>query len=268
MDAVTDHTAELILHARQLGTHFAVSDVVTPLISSAQAYAVQDRVAGVLWREHGGRPTCWKVGADTRDSVPTTAPMAPPQHASPATLSVKSLGLMVVEMELAYRFGSDLPPREQPYTNEEVADAVAAIHAAIEIVDTRLSTPSETPLADLSAAPALLKLADNLSNGAFVLGEGTKVWRKIDPRQQTGLLHINGKVHERFEVAHPLGNPWVLLPWFVAHLGKRADGAYGGVKAGDVVTTGSLNKLLRCKAGDEVLAEFPGIGSVTARFVV
>ncbi len=267
MTNAVESTAELILHIRQLGSHFAVTDLAAPLASSIEAYAVQDRVAQVLWREHGGRPVAWKAGADSRDSVPTTAPMAPPLHVSPATLSAGQLGLMVVEMELAYRFGSDLPPRELPYSSEEVADAVESIHAAIEIVDTRISTSAENAMADLQAAPPLLKLADNLSNGAFVLGDGVKAWRKIDPRQQLGLFHINGKVHERVQVNHPLGNPFVLLPWFVAHLCKRADGAYDGVKAGDVVTTGSLNKLVRCKAGDVVIAEFPGIGSATARFI-
>ena len=255
--------ADLILYARRSGTHFSSSDLAEPLDSAADAYAVQDLVAKELWRDFGGRPTAWKAGAGSPDAVPTAAPMSPPVHASPTTLSAGKLGLMIVEMELAYRFGCDLPPRagldSSPYTLDEVSDAVESIHAAIEIVDSRL--------ADQKTAPSLLKLADDLSHGAFILGEGVQSWRKIDPRRQLGELHINGKVHERFQIAHPLGNPAVLLPWLAEHLSLRAGGAYGGVKAGDIVTTGSLNQLVRCKAGDVVSAEFPGIGAAIARFV-
>ena len=54
---------------------------------------------------------------------------------SPATLSAGRLGLMIVEMELAYRFDADLPPRETPYSLDEVSKAVGMIHAAIECSD-------------------------------------------------------------------------------------------------------------------------------------
>jgi hypothetical protein len=66
----------------------------------------------------------------------------------------------------------------------------------------------------------------------------------------------------------------VLLPWFVAYLGKLptrdADGRPGparGVKAGDVVTTGSWTKVVEAKPKQRVTADFPGIGAASVTFV-
>ena len=143
--------------------------------------------------------------------------------------------------------------------------AIATLHAAIEVVTPRI--------ADHAAASSLAKLADHQVNGAFVLGDGTTAWRKIDLRQQKGTLSFDGKVQETVVGSHALGNPAVLLPWFVAHLGRLpvydANGAAHpprGVKAGDVVTTGSWTKVVEAKAKQRVEVDFPGIGRASLTF--
>ncbi len=86
-------------------------------------------------------------------------------------------------------------------------------------------------------------------------------------------LSFDGRAHESATGSHALGNPAVLLPWLVAHLGRLptvdADGRAGpprGVKAGDVVTTGSWTKVVDAKPGQRVDVEFPGIGRVSLTF--
>jgi 2-keto-4-pentenoate hydratase len=58
-----------------------------------------------------------------------------------------------------------------------------------------------------------------------------------------------------------MGNPLVSLAWIANHLGARGL----GLRAGDVVMTGSVSKLLRPGAGDTVRATYTRLGSVAVR---
>ena len=259
-----DELVQRLVIARRGGARVAAERVASAVSSPDVAYRVQARVDALLWPDAGA--TVWKAGADSRDSLPTAAPIAPALvHASGATLSAADHPVCIVEAEIAYRFGVDLPPRDVPYTTEEVAEAVAMMHVAIEIVTPRI--------ADIANASPLAKLVDHLVNGAFVLGDGVTSWRRIDLRRQKATLSIGGKVHEAVTGSHALGNPAVLLPWFVAHLARLptwgADGTAlppRGVVAGDVVTTGSWTRVAEAKAGQRVDVVFDGIGSATVTF--
>lgn len=254
-----------IVAARRGGERLTAERVLSAVKSSDDAYRVQGQVDALLWPD--APATVWKAGADSRDSLPIAAPIVPPLvHANDAELSSSAFPMRIVEAELAYRFGIDLPPRAEPYATEEVHAAIESMHVAIEIVTPRI--------VDYANASALAKLADHQINGAFVLGDGIKAWRRIDPRRQKATLSFNGKVHEAVTGTHGLGNPAVLLPWFVAHLGRLptwdAEGNAGpprGVKAGDVVTTGSWTKVVEAKAKDRVEVSFEDIGVARFAFV-
>ena len=259
-----DSLVDALVAARRGGERVTAERVASAVRSTDDAYRVQGRVDALLWPD--ARATVWKAGADSRDSLPTAAPIAPSLvHANGAVLSSSAFPVRIVEAEIAYRFGVDLPPRELPYTTDEVAEAVATMHVAIEIVTPRI--------VDYQVASAIAKLADHGINGAFVLGDGVRSWRRIALRDQKATLSLGGKVVERVQGSHALGNPAVLLPWFVAHLGRLptrdVDGNAGpprGVKAGDVVTTGSWTKVVEAKAKDRVEVEFEGLGTATVAF--
>jgi 2-keto-4-pentenoate hydratase len=221
-------------------------------------------VAAALWPD--AEATVWKAGADSRDSLPTAAPIVPALvFDNGATLASADFPVRIVEAELAFRFGTDLPPRAEPYSTDEVLAAVSTMHVAIEVVTPRI--------ADYAVATSMAKLADHQINGAFVLGDGIEGWRKRDLRIQKATLAFDGKVQQSVEGSHALGNPAVLLPWFVAHLGRlptwNVDGEAGsprGVKAGDVVTTGSWTTVVEAKAKQKVEVIFEGIGSASLTF--
>jgi 2-keto-4-pentenoate hydratase len=59
-----------------------------------------------------------------------------------------------------------------------------------------------------------------------------------------------------------MGSPVNSLAWIANHLGARGL----GLRAGDLVMSGSISQLLRPKAGDTVRAAFTRLGSVSARF--
>jgi len=73
----------------------------------------------------------------------------------------------------------------------------------------------------------------------------------------------NGQVAATNTAAEVLGNPLNSLAWIANHLAGRGL----GLRAHDIVMTGSISTLLRPTAGDVVSARFTRLGSVSARFV-
>lgn len=241
-----DLAAGLLLEARTNGR--LLDSLPNGCVPSdiAGAYAIQDAVAAVLGPVGG-----WKVGAKGPDQEPSCAPMpASLIRAAPCKVAPPLLGQSGIEAEIAVRFARDLPLRDTAYTREEVVAAIGSIHPAIEIVTYRLAdTPSQPPLA---------VAADSLGNGGFLYGEGRSEHIEIDQTQQPVVLTINGeKVAERTG-GNVAGDIFRLLTWLANHVAHRS----GGLRAGQFVTTGTCTGLIYADAGSEVIAEFPGLGSV------
>lgn len=246
----TDLIASLLVHARRSRQPLALPDrgaVRTDVV----AYRVQDKVYAKLWP--GRLPAAWKVGAPSDKVEPAAAPIPPELVlASPARASAAVLNLIGVEAEVAYRLARDLAPRRRPYGEKDIAGAIAEVVVAIELCATRLASWKD--------APGGWKLADLQSSGALVVGSGTADWRAIDWARQQVVFRI-GERTSKARGAHPFGNPLRLLPWLAAHCGART----GGLRKGDVVTTGAWTGLEPARPGDEVVAEFHGIGEARVR---
>jgi 2-keto-4-pentenoate hydratase len=168
---------------------------------------------------------------------------------SPASVDVGSFRMIGIEAELAFRFGADLPARATPYTQEEILAAVSEICVAIELCDTRLT--------DWADASALWRLADFQSAAMLVVGDVRRDWRAIDFANQDVELAINAQSRARRRGTHPTVDPSRLLAAIVAHCARHAD----GLRAGDVVTTGSWTGMTDASPGDAIRVEFPGIGA-------
>jgi len=219
------------------------------------AYSIQDAVAQKRWLAKGQRTHAWKIGALSSD-VPAYAAPIPPQvvHSSPAQLPAQDFCLIGIEAELAYRFAKDLPPQDGAYTKDQVFAAIDGVYAAIEVVDTRLGEWRE--------AGDWWRLADNQINGALVLGSGRENWQELDPQQQGVELLFDGKVQVSSKGTHPMGDPCALLSW----IGNHCAGRCGGLKAGDVIITGTWTGLLFVEPGTEVTARFAGVGEAVVTF--
>ena len=221
-----------------------------PISTPADAYAIQERVAAAL-----GPVGAWKVGAPSPEAEPVRAPIPEATvHASPAALPAAAFHRLGIEAEIAYRLGRDLPPRREPYAREEVEAAIEAILPAIEVVDTRL--------ADHEAAGALWRLADNQTNGGLVLGPARADWRAVDPATQPVRLHVDGAVVHEGRGGNGAGDPLRLLVWLADGCGAHC----GGLRRGQVVTTGTLTGLRFVAPGAEVHADLPGLGHVAVSF--
>lgn len=241
---------EALLQARRSRDWIAVLPDGARPQDEAEAYAIQDAVAAALAPEQGGI-AAWKVGAANPEASPFAAPiLAGTLRFDDSPFAPGFFQVMGVEAELAYRMGRDLPPRAEPYAPEEVLDAVASLHPAIEIADTRFM--------GLNTTDRLSHLADQQSHGALIVGPALTDWRGVVPTAQPFILRLNGQVAAEGRGGNPAGDPARLLHWMANHAAAR----HGGLKAGDVVTTGSCCGAIPVPPGTVVEAEFPGIGTV------
>jgi 2-keto-4-pentenoate hydratase len=246
--------AARLIAARQQDsmTEIAASDAPR---DANEAYAVQDFTLQELWTSQGDIIAAWKTGGPSPDVTPTAAPIPRSRvYRSPADIPASGFNFIGLEAELAYVLARDLPPRKQPYTQADLAEAVAAIVVAVEICDSRLR--------DWKTANPLIKLADFQVNGGLVVGSGARDWRRVVPQEQRARLYIDGRLVADNVGVHPYGDPIRLLPWLANHCADRC----GGLRAGDVITTGTWTGLEFVNAGSEVRAEFPGVGEARMRF--
>jgi 2-keto-4-pentenoate hydratase len=239
--------ADLLLAARRSGN--AVETLPAALIPTTpeEAYAVQDALAPTL-----GSIVGWKVGAPSPTGEPNCAPLfAEWVAASPACWPAARFATRGIEGELAFRFGTSLPPRPSAYGEDEVWAAIETMHPAIELVCSRF--------ADLRATDKLAVLADNQANGAFCYGAPIRDWQRIDFSQQPVSLTIDDREVARAVGGNTAGHPRRLLAWLANHGARRGR----GIAAGDIVTTGTHTGLVFAAPGARVTVRFAGVGEAT-----
>ena len=215
----------------------------------ADAYAVQRALAADL-RWFGTRPAAWKVGAASRAVTPSAAPIpSAVVRASPATFGHGTFNRIIIEGEIAFRLAAPIEAAAL-----DASAAIAELVVTIEVVDPRYS--------DMDAAPPLLRLADQLLNGALVVGSGVP-WRgSLDWGAQVAIVRRNGTVVKETRGGHPLGDLVFLLRWLAEH--AEAQGT--PLAAGDLVTAGTWTGVYDAAPGESIDVEFPGIGHASARF--
>ncbi|MDO6388394.1 fumarylacetoacetate hydrolase family protein [Uliginosibacterium sp. 31-12] len=219
--------AERLIAARQRKQPLAPGDFATlQVLTRSEAYAVQ----AAVWQAQKAsvRPQAWKIGGSSDQPTPVRAAMPEILFTGASTPQAR-FRCFGIETEIAVRFGKALPPRATPYAYDEVLDAIDTAHVAIEIVD--------TALADYAAAGPIACLGDSMLHGSFVLGDSIQNWRRLDWSTLSAHSFIDGQLVAERTGGHPHIDPFTLLPWWAS------SGAldWGGVQAGDIVTTGTWN---------------------------
>jgi 2-keto-4-pentenoate hydratase len=242
--------AALLVAARHNRARIPLLQAACRPASVADAHAIQDAVSAALGTPVGAFKANAPAGAEpTRGLI-----YAPTIHASPARIPAAEVPQCGVEGEVAFLFRRDLPSRATPYARAEVAAAVEAC-AAIEVVTSRYADPD--------AAGPLDKLADCISNGAFVHGQPVKAWQHLE----LGKLHVTLTVNHvpvlEQTGGHPSGDPLGVAVALVEMLR-----AAGGVKAGQFVTCGSCTGLRYLRPGDVCGVRFDGLGAAEVAFTV
>jgi 2-keto-4-pentenoate hydratase len=240
------------------GTKFGGLDATQRPRDRAEGYAIQAAIERTSDKPLFG----WKIAATSeagQKHINVEGPMAGRILAETVlpeggTAGMAGNEMRVGEPEFAFRMAKDLPPRAQPYTVQEVLDAVATLHPAIEIPDSRF--------ADFVSAGAPQIIADNACAHLFVLGPATEAnWRALDLIEEKPVITLRGQRY----VGHGrnvLGDPRVALAWLANEL-RELDIT---LKAGQVVTTGTCHPPLPIQSGDRFAADFGLLGKVSVDF--
>jgi len=239
--------ADLLLDARRTGNTISDLPPELQITSVEEASFVQDLIAPAFGPVGG-----YKIGAPSLEAIPTFAPMpAAWIHASGTELPGR---LRILEAEIAFLVGEELPPRATPYTREEVFAAMASCHPAIEVLETGFTV--HTTVTKLTGA------ADLQFNGAFVYGAAIPNWQSIDWHQERVTLVVDGLVRVDRTGSNTSGD-LLRLPVFLANEGAART---GGLRRGQWITTGSWTGNTPALAGSTAGAEFSNAGRVQLRF--
>ena len=216
-----------------------------------RSYEIQAAVAKAL----GATVVGWKCGVQDGGKTVFGAPIFEANlRKGSGTWQIPKGQAVKIEVEIALRLAKDLPPRAKPYAREEILDAVGEVFAGIEIVASRFS--------NLPSVPFEARVADNFNQGGYVTGGGTSAFRALDLSALRSKLWIDGAlVHDKVG-GHGQHDPLVPV---VAWASRQCD-KLGGLRAGQIITTGTLNKPPSLDHAAHVEIEIEGLGRAAVDF--
>jgi 2-keto-4-pentenoate hydratase len=253
--------ARTIASARRHRTPLPPLDAEVAPRDEAEGYLIQAALADLLSPDFGAQ-VGYKIGCTSavmQEYLDIPHPcggslFARGVHESGASLRQVDFVRVGVECEIAVRLARDLAPSAAPFTADAVARAVEVYLPAIEIVDDRY--------VDWQTLGAPTLVADDFFAAGCVLGK--PVARSAAPNllEVAGRALVNGDEAGRGTGADVLGHPHHALAWLANHLAAGGK----GLRAGQIVLTGSLVKTVWLGAGDEVVMDLSGLGTVAVDF--
>lgn len=187
-----------------------------------------------------------QMGVDQPDFGHLTASMFHLEH---LPIAAGTFRQPRVEPEVAFVLGRPLAG-----PGVTLADAVRAVEyvlPSIEFVDSRIAD-WQIKIFDT--------IADNASSGGVVLGSRPARLADVDLRLMGCNLAINGDVVATGAGGAVLGSPLNSLVWLANTVGPLGV----TLEPGHVVLPGSMTAAHPVRPGDRIVADFAGIGSVTA----
>lgn len=230
-----------------------------PEMTIADSYAVQNELRR-RFIEQGHKLVGWKAGLTSKAKmvqmgvdVPSigflTDRMARPENSA---ISVTGLIHPRVECEVAFVMKDEL--RGPNCTAEDVLAATDYVLPAVEIIDSRFSGFKF----DLESV-----VADNSSSALFVGGGRARYTEDLDLRTLGVVMEINGEMVAMGASAAVLGHPAEAIAMVVNILAEIGE----VLPAGSFVMSGAITEAIAVKPGDNVVARFQELGSVSMRFV-
>jgi 2-keto-4-pentenoate hydratase len=253
--------ARTIASARRHRTPLPPLDAEVAPRDEAEGYLIQAALADLLSPDFGAQ-VGYKIGCTSavmQEYLDIPHPcggsvFARGVHESGASLRQVDFVRVGFECEIAVRLARDLAPSAAPFTADAVARAVEVYLPAIEIVDDRY--------VDWQTLGAPTLVADDFFAAGCVLGKPVARSAAPDLLEVAGRALVNGDEAGRGTGADVLGHPHHALAWLANHLAAGGK----GLRAGQIVLTGSLVKTVWLGAGDEVVMDLSGLGTVAVDF--
>lgn len=250
--------ASQLWKARQNHSTVAGADI-TPPKDEAQAYEWQKEYCGLTGLSQIG----WKIGATSevvKQAMHVTQPIIGPIFDGHLVHSGDEFPVVAsqwphLETEFTFVLGADMPPRSEPYTNADVV--VASVHRSFEIVGRRFT--------DVAAVDAgLVGIVDGGMNVGMVLGGEISGWSDDVLFQQEVSVDFDGKAAGSGSGKAQLWPDGVTeLAW----LANQRVIAPRGLKAGDLVMTGTVAGVIAFEPGITATADYGSLGGVEVRLI-
>ena len=257
-DIAAGRAAETLLAEHTANTKFKPFDPPDAPATIPDAYDIQQNYVALL-RDRHGEAVGYKVGL-TSDAMQKFCGIDHPIAGVVLASRVRSWGAHVarsefgrlgLEFEIAVRIKSDVPVGDGPCTAAMIAPHIDGVCAAIELVDDRS--------ADYTNLDMLALVADNSWNAGIVLSEFLMPWPDLEAAR--GRASKDGAdIGEGFG-RDILGHPFNSAAWLATQLASRGV----GLKAGQVVMTGSVMKTVFPDSGASYRFELEGLGAVEVR---
>jgi 2-keto-4-pentenoate hydratase len=254
-DIAVRRAAEALLAEHKANVRFKPLGPPDGPITISDAYDIQQRYVALLRGEHGD-DVGYKVGLTSAtmqafcgiDHPIAGVVLARRLHRSGASARRSDFGRLGLEFEIAVRIQSDVAVTGKPFTAATIAPHIGGVCAGIELVDDRS--------ADYGSLDVRSLVADNSWNGGIVLSEFASKWPDLEnvvgraAKDGAGI----GEGHGRDILGHPFNS----AAWLATQLNSRGE----GLKAGQVVMTGSVMKTVFPEAEASYRFDLEGIGVV------
>jgi len=227
----------------------------------AWAYPVQNAFFSAAQGQHLG----WKIAATSlagQQHIGVSAPLAGRLmrercHADGAAVDIQRNRMRVAEAEFAFRMGRDVTAAAgQKLSLEAVLSAVAAVHLAIELPDSRF--------ADFARMGEASLIADFACACDVVMGPQAQVdVQRWDFAGHAVSVAINGHTVAQGQGANVLGDPRWALAWLAQELCDHGE----QLRAGDWVITGTCVTPVPIAPGQAVRCDFGVLGAVGVQLV-
>lgn len=254
IDPSIDRAARLLIEARESGTKLDGFPADVAPASTADAEAIDDRVAELTGWEVVG----WKIGCTSEHAQKL---LGSPGPFAGRVYRIVNSGFTVeerdaaesslLEGELAFRLGRDLPANTDGVGRTDVVAAIDCLLPAIEVVGGRFAEFIGTPVNSVAA--------DSGGNTLLVVGEPAPSFDADELAEAAGSMTVNDEQTGAGTGADVLGSPITALVWLVDHLGSRGIDLH----AGQVVTTGTLTQVTSLPRGATAVADFGPLGQAT-----
>ena len=262
-DAHIRAAARLFVEARRTRRPMRpLSDALRPR-DTAEVNAIVDAVTAELVEAGDETIGGWKIGFVYS---PRQKPMICPLFnsrlfRSPARVPLSLTPSLRIEPEISFRLRRDLPARAAPYRAAEVADAIVAC-PSLEIIDTRFDTGRRTIRQMLDNPKSKLEaMADHNTTGAYVTAAGRDDWQDFDFAAMRMVMRTSKRVIVESIGGHAFVDPFLPCVVLANEMRHR-----GGMRAGELLVTGSFSGFFEVEPDEPVTADFVGFGTAEATF--
>lgn len=256
--------AKMLFEADKSGVQCGLISSAFPDAQLEDAYRIQDALIDLHYATGRSR-IGWKIGLTSRAMQHALGITTPDSGVLLDTMLFQSGDTVAkgrfiqprIEAEIAFVMGSDIAGEGR--SRDDVIAATDHVAPCLEILDTRiLRTDPTTGRARIITDT----VSDNAANAGIVMGAHSHALGAYDLRWVGAIVARNGTVEETGLGAGVLNDPVTGIIWLLDRLAQFGK----GLRAGEIVLSGSFIRAVEAPAGSIFAADFGDFGRVDLTF--